>query len=471
MNSEADNASLTSAGSDKETEDKQAGTGPRELAREELSSLQMLEESAAQLAALRQRAESLLEQLASGADSVASSQEPEGSQPVPAGRATAKQESSERQNQMGRSTPETVPQAESVPGDAVAPSPTDQSSDPSGPVGHAAESHHEQQPTLQQSAPPTSESPPRSDRQSRSAPEVEQYAMENRSYDQSGLGPAGQPEAQEQQYPIQSVQRETESLLDSPVTVVRQQDRLRFEVAPEFLSPDAQLIEDEIAGLYEAIDRFRETRRENTGHALSLLREARDIISGQPHRIERAQYNIQQARQIIERARSSRRRARGIAFRTFGLLILWLAALGGLGAALYLYPLEVNEFIAMVSASTGWNTSHYYPLLWTVATGGIGGCLGTISFLFERMRVHEDFDRQYILRSVIQPLMGIFLGLISYGLLVVLFNSLDASIVGHPVTTYLPAALALPIGLWQVYVYAAIFRVTRLLTFQRRRRW
>ena len=87
------------------------------------------------------------------------------------------------------------------------------------------------------------------------------------------------------------------------------------------------------------------------------------------------------------------------------------------------------------------------------------------------MRVHEDFDRQYILRSVIQPLMGIFLGLISYGLLVVLFKSLDASVVGHPVTTYLPAALALPIGLWQVYVYAAIFRVTRLLTFQRRRRW
>ena len=277
-----------------------------------------------------------------------------------------------------------------------------------------------------------------------------------------GLDSVGQPEAQDQQFPIQSVRSPSDSVLDSPVTVAPPPDWLKFEVAPESLSSDAQLIEEEIAGLYEAIDRFRETRRENTGHALSLLREARDIISGQPHRIERAQYNIQQARQIIER---------GIALQTFGLLILWLAALGGLGAALYLYPLELNEVIGLVSASTGWNTSHYYPLLWTIATGGIGGCLGTISFLFERMRVHEDFDRQYILRSVIQPLMGIFLGLISYGLLVVLFKSLDASVVGHPVTTYLPAALALPIGLWQVYVYAAIFRVTRLLTFQRRRRW
>lgn len=244
-----------------------------------------------------------------------------------------------------------------------------------------------------------------------------------------------------------------------------------FEVAPESLSEDAQLVEEEILNLYEAIDRFRETRRENTGHALSLLREAREIISSQPNRIERAQYNIQQARQIIERARISRRRSRGIALRTFMLLFLWLAGLGGLGAVLYLYPLDVNKVIGTVSSSTGWNTSHYYPLLWTVAAGGIGGWLGTISFLFERMRVHEEFDRLYILRSFVQPLMGVVLGLTTYGLLAALFNSLNASIIDHPVTSFLPAAAALPMGIWQVYVYAAIFRVTSLLSFQRRRRW
>ncbi len=281
----------------------------------------------------------------------------------------------------------------------------------------------------------------------------------------------GQPIPQEQQYPIQSIQPQSESVLDNPVTVAPPPEWLKFEVAPESLSTDAQLIEEEIAGLYEAIEKFQETRRENTGHALSLLREAREIISGQPHRIERAHYNIQQARQIIERAKSSRNRSLGIALRTFGLLILWLAALGGLGAALYLYPLEVNEIFLLISSSTGWNTSHYHSLLWTVATGGIGGWLGTISFLFERMRVHEEFDQQYILRSMIQPLMGVILGLFSYALLAVPFSALNASIVGHPVTAYLPAALALPIGLWQVYVYAAIFSFTRLLTFQRRRRW
>ena len=471
MNSESDNASRTSADSKEETEVRQAGAGPKELAREELSSLQMLEESAAQLAALRQRAESLLEQLASGADTASPRGDPESNQSLPAETVDAQQEPHLSLDQSDGAGPEPVTLPENEPSTGASTGATYPRSDNTSPVGRAAESRPQSLPLPQQITPPTSESSPLSDRQNQSPPEIEEYAREDRPYDQSDAGPVGQPEAHEQQYPIQSVRSQSDSVLESPVTVAPPPDWLKFEVAPEIFSPEAQQIEEEIAGLYEAIDRFRETRRENTGHALSLLREARDIISGQPHRIERAQYNIQQARQIIERARSSRRRARGIALRTFGLLVLWLATLGGLGASLYLYPVEVNELIGIVSLSTGWNTSHYYPLLWTVATGGIGGCLGTISFLFERMRVHEEFDRQYVLRSVIQPLMGIVLGLIAYGLLVVLFNSLDASIIGHPVTTYLPAALALPMGLWQVYVYAAIFRVTRLLTFQRRRRW
>ena len=87
------------------------------------------------------------------------------------------------------------------------------------------------------------------------------------------------------------------------------------------------------------------------------------------------------------------------------------------------------------------------------------------------MRVQHEFDDQYILRSTVQPLMGVVLGLLAFGLLALVFNILGTSITVHPAISYLPAAIALPIGLWQEYVYALIFRLTRLLTFQRRRRW
>ena len=441
------------------------------MAREELSSLQMLEESAAQLAALRQRAEFLLEQMAASAESASSRDALEEAAPEPTGAVEDQKELTSRSDQFVPPQQVNEPPSGRMENDATVAAASDTVSGTPDPAGPDAETRHLSHSSFRQDTEPPSETASSPAGHGQSPREASQSGGEESSYLRSGQDRAGRPEPQEQQYSIQNIQQQSESLLDHPVTVAPPPDWLKFEVAPESLSSDSQLIEEEIAGLYEAIERFRETRRENTGHALSLLREAREIIAGQPHRMERAQYNIQQARQIIERAKSSRSRSRGIALRTFALLFLWLAALGGLGTVLYLYPLEVNEVILLISSSTGWNTSHYYTLLWTVATGGIGGWVSTISFIFERMRVHEEFDRHYILRSMIQPLMGVILGLICYVILVVLFSILNASVIGHPVTAYLPAALALPVGFWQVYVYAAIFRVTRILTFQRRRRW
>ncbi len=431
----------------------------------------MLEESAAQLAALRQRAEFLLEQMAASAESASSRDVVEGEALEPSEAVENQQEPTSRSDLILPPQQENNSPSDQVRNDATVAVASDTDSGTPDPAGPDAETHHWSPLSIRQDTEPTSDTASHPAGHGQSPREVNQSGGEESSYLRSSRDRAGRQEPQEQQYRIQKIQPQSESLLDHPVTVAPPPDWLKFEVAPESLSSDSQLIEEEIAGLYEAIERFRETRRENTGHVLSLLREAKEIIAGQPHRMERAQYNIQQARQIIERAKSSRSRSRGIALRTFALLFLWLAALGGLGTVLFVYPLEVNEIILLISSSTGWNTSHYYTLLWTVAAGGTGGWVGTISFIFERMRVHEEFDRHYILRSMIQPLMGVILGLICYVILVVLFSILSASVIGHPVTAYLPAALALPVGFWQVYVYAAIFRITRILTFQRRRRW
>ena len=431
----------------------------------------MLEESAAQLAALRQRAEYLLDQLSAG------------SQAAPA-RANPKIRS---EDQATTSDDHTPAEPENLPNSDLEPKglpPFAPLQDEDAAPRAFNSSPGETGPSDQESDPPaTTQSV--SYRDGRHPPDspyhTDNFSQPNQALDPptEALASSEQPapnsvapaETQPQDYPLQNFAEQPSSLLDSPITIAPPKVWHPQETWPDGTPTDAQLIEEEIISLYEAIDRVRETRRENTGHALSLLREAREIISAEPQRIERAHYNIEQAKQIINRARFSRNRSRGIAVRTFGLLILWLGALGGLAAVLYLYPLIVNDSIEILSANTGWNTSHYYPILWTVATGGIGGCLGAISFLVERLRVQEEFDRQYILRSTIQPLMGVVLGLISYGLLATLINILGAPITAHPATSYLPAALALPIGIWQVYVYAVIFRVTRLLTFQRRRRW
>ena len=431
----------------------------------------MLEESAAQLAALRQRAEYLLDQLAVGNEAASTPENPN----------TGFEHRSKTSEEYGEVEPSYDPNAgldpEGLPpfsplqDEDAAPVEFDTRSAEIEPADRRTDLPAQSQPFSYQDNSHSPVTDSYSDNLVHPSQAFDPSADSDSTYPEPDDGSARPAELQPQDYPIQNYHAQPSSLLDSPVSAVPPPFWRHHEDGPAVGQSDTQLIEEEIVSLYEAIERVRTTRRENTGHALSLLREAREIISAEPQRIQRAQYNIQQAKQFIDRAKFSRSRSRSIAFRTIGLLLLWLAVLGGLGAVLYLYPVRVNDVIGIVSSNTGWNTTHYYPAFWTIATGGIGGCLGAVSFLFERMRVNEEFDRQYILRSTIQPLMGVVLGLVTYGFLAILFGSLGASITVHPVTTYLPAALALPIGIWQVYVYAVIFRITRLLTFQRRRRW
>ena len=467
---ESENASRSSVESERRTESKPAAPTPRE----DLPSLQMLEESAAKLAALRQRAEYLLDQLSTGNADVpphAAAVEED----LNASRAFKDQGGNEIDG--GQSTP-TVTDDPATPlsseTDVNAPWAFDTNSTNSGPSDRDSAIPDAQKDSSLTDHPSPHLFPGPQSPQGTGFQQSQQTKMPDAEEEptfQAGPDPTNYEGSSSPAYPIQRIDPPPSSILDRPIGAAPRVFNRQAEPGYHETPTEAQLIEEEIFGLYEAINRVLETRRENTGHALSLLREAREIISAEPQLIHRAEYNIQQARQILDRARTSRRRSRGLALRTVGRLILWLAVLGGLGAALYLYPQQVDEIVEISAARVGWDASFLNAALWAVVAGGVGGCLGTISFLVERMRVHQEFDQQYIVRSTVQPLMGALLGLSIFGILAAVFNSLDTSITVHQVTSYLPAALALPIGFWQEYVYALIFRLTRLFTFQRRRRW
>lgn len=446
---------------------------------EEPPSLELLEESAAQLAALRQRAEYLLEQLSTGRADERSRRDldPRDPEREPRKESHVDNEmavewkaptevdepplpgSLESDNNTGRHV-DAEQDGRALPiSNAIVPFQDPATLKPDG-------SHSVPNTSGAFAEPPTSPASTASTTQNPGMP-----SSHGDAYDPPDVVPPLLEVDSAEAYPIQRHREQSSSVLDRPVgagqSALGQVADARFDVT----ATDVMVVEKEIAVLFKAINRHREARRENTGHALSLLREAREIVLSEPHRIERAQYNIQQARLILERARISRRQSRLLALRTVWRLILWLAILGGLGTALQLYPHIIDDIVSRAATSLGWAEALFIPALWAVVAGGAGGCLGTISFLVERMRIQHEFDDQYILRTTIQPLMGVILGLLVFGILAVSFNSLGASLRAHPLTTFLPAAIALPVGLWQEYVYALIFRLTRLLTFQRRRRW
>ena len=479
---ESEENSRTSNENDAGSQPNWAAPTPTDTEQEDPPSLELLEESAAQLAALRQRAEYLLEQLSPG-----------------------RADGRSRDDFDAKDTVETVqePLREAREDDekALEWKTTSELYEPSFPVvldnDNNSGSHVEAEqagrdlPSLIERAPIHDPPPAESDgspsdpessetitdplAHQRSSEPAFQYSGMSSSDDDANDQPDVVPPLLEvdsaEAYPIQRHRAQSSSLLDRPVgasqLALGQAADARFDVT----ATDVMVVEEEISVLFKAINRHRKARRENTGHALSLLREAMEIVRSEPHRIERAEYNIQQARLILERATLSRRHSRLLALRTVWRLILWLAFLGGLGAALQLYPQSIDQIVGRAAARLGWEEAPFVPALWAIVAGGAGGCLGSISFLVERMRIHQEFDDQYILRTTIQPLMGVVLGLIVFAILAAVFNSLGIPLQRHPLTTFLPAAFALPVGLWQEYVYALIFRLTQLLTFQRRRRW
>ena len=476
---ESENTARSSVEGEGHTDSSSVRPTPSEVDREDPPSLQMLEESAAQLAALRQRAEFLLDQL--------SNDRVDGSAPAAAdGRDVIPPPTTDDHDGGGAAIDES---AQTRFEERLFPLPLENDIKPAG--AHDAVSTDQQAPDQHSETPGSNLPAAHADG---STPDIPSSGPSFASHSPQGTGlllsefsgrsSAGKTNnnrssidspldetAQSSAYPIQRHHSQPTSILDRPIGATQPPFSRVAETRFDVTATDVQVVEDEIVSLYKAINRVKQSPRENTGHALSLLREAREIMLADPQRIERVEYNIQQARQILDRARASRRHSWLLALRTVSRLVLWLAVLGGLGAALYFYPQSVDEIVAIAAARVGWRTSLLFPALWAVVAGGAGGCLGTISFLVERMRVQHEFDDKYILRSTVQPLMGVVLGLLTFGLLALVFSSLGTSITVHPAITYLPAAIALPIGLWQEYVYALIFRLTRLLTFQRRRRW
>jgi hypothetical protein len=169
-----------------------------------------------------------------------------------------------------------------------------------------------------------------------------------------------------------------------------------------------QALWDEVTGLYKEIPEVLCTD-ELQDDALLLLRESQDILMEKPRQFDVAQYKVGQVRSILIRRKNIVRWTNTYGWGTFVYEALWIVLLG---AAILFAPSVVN----WVESSVGGSVSFVSVAdLWnTAAWGSVGGVLGALYSLYWHAAKVKDFDKQYVMWYVVQPVIGVIIGALVY---------------------------------------------------------
>lgn len=213
-------------------------------------------------------------------------------------------------------------------------------------------------------------------------------------------------------------------------------DDLYKQVATEFSSPPA------------SADRM-----------LTLLNEARQILIESPENYVAVESRMVQVQVMITRTAESRRQSAHYGPRILGYEVGWLVLL--LLGLVFAAPL--TDFFARAGNITGATGSDLFPFWSTLMWGGIGGIIGALYALWWHVSDQQDFERQYVMWYLVQPIMGVVLGgivflLLTGGFLLLQVKPSDTN-TGARLIPYLVAVLA---GFRQNFVYGQFDRLIAL---------
>ncbi len=211
--------------------------------------------------------------------------------------------------------------------------------------------------------------------------------------------------------------------------------------------------------------------------ALRLLREARDITLERPRQFDEAEYRVARVKAMLERKQNISRWSLIYGYPVLVYEVIWFLLL--LGSFLFDHSLAL--FIANMTGTTfadmaKLSMEHIFPLWNTMAWGGIGGVVGSLYSLYWHAAVEQDFDKQYLMWYIVQPIMGLILGGIVY--LVIAAGFLSVQVLTAQASTVTEAAQAMTTpavkafhsvvacvaGFRQRFVYEMLDRVVQVLT-------
>lgn len=227
----------------------------------------------------------------------------------------------------------------------------------------------------------------------------------------------------------------------------------------ESLQTLAESISREIDALYQQMTREVGTKAQGVEEMAALLQQARIALTQGTEGITEAEKLTKQAQALLRRKEESRRWAA-----SYGSLILgyeFLFFIAFVCVLAFDHPLaawagtwtHVTDAVHMRDILPFWDT-----MIW----GGIGGVVGALYSLYWHVAELQDFDRQYNMWYVVQPVMGAMLGAFIYLIVISGMLAMNTDIGGSS-SSWFPSAVACLFGFRQKFIFELLDKLMEVI--------
>ncbi len=257
----------------------------------------------------------------------------------------------------------------------------------------------------------------------------------------------------------QDYQYDTGSLQLAERTMVDRDDLISEKVERYLGKERRDALDREIERLYDVVATELSDNNDDVSFALKALSEAQDIVLEDIRQYDIALYRVAMVKTMLVRRRNLKRWSYSWGSFVFVYAIVWLAFF----IIAIVFTGDINKTIQSLASQSGGlaaASSAWYSAL----AGGIGGIIGILYSLYWRVAVKQNFDRQYIMYYLVQPIMGFMLGAVTHLIITAGFLTFNASGATSQITVILQMVIGFIAGFRQRLVYEMIDKIVQKIS-------
>ncbi len=284
--------------------------------------------------------------------------------------------------------------------------------------------------------------------------------------------------------PLSPFEPRPEQVIEDPLAHPPRSDdelsRLLSQVDPKRI----EALNKEIDRLYRDIPDRISNRPDLSGQAMGLLRRARTTLFESPQEFVEAEYLVKQATLIYNRIENSEKWGDKYGWRVFyyEIIALIIFLISFLLLLAFGDPFS-NYLVGLIKGRDTLSQLATDPSQWaklgipgvltavgfwaTLVWGGIGGVVGALYILWTHISERQDFERQHVMWYVVQPILGLILGGVTF---LIIYTGLLTFQASEPVTTALakeiqlfPCLVAFIAGFRPQFIFGLLTKIIKII--------